>query len=90
MILKQYELRTKEAYYLLIYAWLVDDIYHSTTDLSMDCSFRKMFEKCFDFKSDVHVQVYLGNQIEHTSVKGTVTVDQEHYVLAFLENFSLI
>jgi hypothetical protein len=40
-------------------------------------SFCKRFEKLFDLKSDGHIQVYLGNQIEHDSVEGTVTVDQE-------------
>ncbi len=55
----------------------------------MYCSFRKRFEKRYDLKPDDHVQVYLGNQIEHDSVKGTVTVDQEHYVLACLEKFGL-
>ncbi len=54
-------------------------------------SFRKRFEKRFDLKSDDHVQleVYLGNRIQHERVKGTVTVDQEHFVLACLEKFGL-
>ena len=74
---------------LLICAWFVDDVHHCTNDLSMYRSFRKRFEKRFDLKSDDHVQVYLGNRIEHDRVKGTVTVDQEHYVLACLEKFGL-
>lgn len=52
-------------------------------------SFRKHFEKRFDLKSDDHVAVYLGNRIQHARIKGTVTVDQEHYVLACLEKFGL-
>jgi hypothetical protein len=74
---------------LLICAWFVDDVHHCTNDLSMYRSFRKRFEKRFDLKSDDHVQVYLGNRIQHDRVKGTVTVDQEHYVLACLEKFGL-
>jgi hypothetical protein len=74
---------------LLICACFVDDVHHCTNDLSKYRSFRKRFEKRFDLKSDDHVQVYLGNRIKHDRVKGTVTVDQEHYVLACLEKFSL-
>ncbi len=44
----------------------------------------------FDLKSDDHVQVYVGNRIEHDRVKGTVTVTvQEHYVLACLGKICL-
>ena len=52
-------------------------------------AFRKRFEKRFDLKSDDRVEVYLGNRIQHDRIKGTVTVDQEHYVLACLKKFGL-
>jgi hypothetical protein len=69
---------------LLICVWFVDDMRHCTNDLSMYSSFSKRFEKLFDLKSDDHVPVYLGNRIKLDRVKGTVTVDQEHYFLACL------
>jgi hypothetical protein len=75
---------------LLICAWFVDYVHHCTKVISMYCSFRKRFEKRFDLKSNDHVQVYLGNRIEHDCVKGTVTVDQEHYVFACLKNSASI
>jgi hypothetical protein len=74
---------------ILICAWFVDDVHHCTNDLAMYRAFRKRFEKRFDLKSDDHVEVYLGNRIQHDRVKGTVIVDQEHYVLACLEKFGL-
>ena len=52
-------------------------------------SFRKRFEKRFDLKSDDHIDVYLGNRLLHDRAKGTVTVSQEHYLLACLEKFGL-
>jgi hypothetical protein len=74
---------------VLICAWFVDDVHHCTNDLSLYRSFRKRFEKRFDLKSDDHVEVYLGNRIQQDRAKGTVTVDQEHYILACLEKFGL-
>ena len=79
----------RQGHSILICAWFVDDVHHCTNDLSMYRSFRKRFEKRFDLKSDDHVEVYLGNRIQHDRAKGTVTVDQEHYVLACLEKFGL-
>ena len=73
----------------LINAWFVDDVHHCTNDLSMYRSFRKRFEKRFDLKSDDHIDVYLGNRLLHDRAKGTVTVSQEHYLLACLEKFGL-
>ena len=40
-------------------------------------------------KADDHMDVYLGNQIIHDREKGTVTVSQQHYVMACLEKFGL-
>ena len=74
---------------ILINAWFVDDVHHCTNDLSMYRSFRKRFEKRFDLKSDDHIDVYLGNRLLHDRAKGTVTVNQEHYLLACLEKFGL-
>ena len=51
-------------------------------------SFRKRFEKKFDLKSDYHIDVYLGNCIVQDRARGTVTMSQEHYFMASLENFS--
>ena len=51
--------------------------------------FAKRFEKRFDLKSDDHIDVYLGNRLLHDRAKGTVTVSQEHYLLACLEKFGL-
>ena len=54
--------------------------------------FRKKFEKKFALKADDHMDVYLGNQIIHDRKKGTVrtvTVSQQHYVMACLEKFGL-
>jgi hypothetical protein len=74
---------------VLINAWFVDDVHHCTNDLAMYRSFRKRFEKRFDLKSDDHIDVYLGNRLLHDREKGTVTVSQEHYLLACLEKYGL-
>jgi hypothetical protein len=72
---------------ILMCAWFVDDVHHCTNDLAMYRAFRKRFKKRLDLKSEDHVEVYLGDRIQHNRVKGTVTVDQGHYVLACLEKF---
>ena len=74
---------------VLINAIFVDDVHHCTNDLVMYRAFRKKFEKKFDLKADDHIDVYLGNQIIHDREKGTVTVSQQHYVMACLEKFGL-
>jgi len=74
---------------VLYNATFVDDVQHCTNDLAMYRSFRKRFEKKFDLKSDDHIEVYLGNHINHDRAKGTVTMSQEHYLMACLEKFGL-
>jgi hypothetical protein len=53
--------------------------------------FRKRFGKRFDLKSDDHMEVYLGNRITHNRAEGTVTMSQEHCLLAChgLEKYAL-
>ena len=70
-------------------ATFVDDVHHCTNDLAMYRSFRKRFEKKFDVKSDDHFDVYLGNRIVQDRAKGTVTMSQEHNLMACLEKFGL-
>jgi hypothetical protein len=67
----------------------VDDVQHCTNELAMYRAFRKHFEKKFDLKSDDHIEVYLGNHITQDRIKGTVTMSQEHYLMACLEKFGL-
>ena len=74
---------------VLYNATFVDDVHHCTNDLAMYRAFRKKFEKKFDLKSDDHIDVYLGNRIDHDRAKGTVTMSQEHYLMACLEKFGL-
>ena len=74
---------------VLYNATFVDDVQHCTNDLAMYRSFRKRFEKKFDLKSDDHIEVYLGNRITQDRAKGTVTMSQEHYLMACLEKFGL-
>ena len=52
-------------------------------------SIRILFEKKFDLKSDDHIEVYLGNRIAQDRAEGTVTMSQEHYLMACLEKFGL-
>jgi hypothetical protein len=73
----------------LINAIFVDDIHHCTNDLALYRDFRKKFEKEFELKASDHMDVYLGNHITHDREKGTVTVSQQHYVMACLEKFGL-
>jgi len=78
MILKLYGLRDKETHSLSVPGSLMT----CTTALMTFryiVRFARGFEKRFDLKSG----------IQHDRVKGTVTVDQEHYVLACLEKFGL-
>jgi hypothetical protein len=74
---------------VLYCATFVDDVQHCTNDLAMYRVFRKQFEKKFDLKSDDHIEVYLGNSITQDSIKGTVTMSQEHCLMACLEKFGL-
>jgi hypothetical protein len=74
---------------ILINAIFVDDVLHCTNDMALYRTFRKRFEKRFELKSDDHIDVYLGNRIVHDRVKGSVTVSQEHYAMACLEQFGL-
>ena len=66
-------------------ATFVDDVHHCTNDLAMYSSFGKRLEKKFYLKSDDHIDVYLGNSIVQDRAKGTVTMSQEHYLMACLE-----
>ena len=66
-----------------------DEVHHCTNDLAMYSSFRKRFEKKFDRKSDDQIDVYLCNHIVQDRAKGTVTMSQEHYLMACLEKFGL-
>ena len=75
---------------VLYNATFVDDVHFCTNDLAMYHSFRKRFEKKFDLKSDDHIDVYLGDRIVLDRAKGTVTMSQEHYLMAYLEKFGLM
>ena len=52
-------------------------------------SFCKWFEKKFYLKSDDQIEVYLGKRITQDRAKVTVTMSQEHYLMACLEKFGL-
>jgi hypothetical protein len=67
-------------------ATFVDDVQHSTNDLAIYRTFCRRLEKKFDLESDDNIEVYLGNRITQDRTKGTVTMSQEHYLMACLES----
>ena len=74
---------------VLIHGMFVDDILHCTNDKTLYHEFRKAFEKEFKIKSQDHVNLFLGIQVQSDRAKGTVSMNQSHYIDSCLEKFGL-
>ena len=74
---------------VLIHGMFVDDILHCTNDKTLYHEFRKAFEKEFKIKSQDHVNLFLGIQVQSDRAKGTVSMNQSHHIDSCLEKFGL-